>query len=89
MIMKFELNQQFLKEEIENLEKAYVQSAISLIKVPVFNKRIEEDMKATKDKNRIKSLEDAREQNITLAKGHQESIESLEEIITKAKTLLT
>lgn len=83
-----DINQKHLLDKIDELEKSYVDSLIELIKVPVFNKRIEEDMKATKDKDRIKALEETKEKNKLQERGHKESLKNLEEIITEAKKLI-
>lgn len=83
-----EVNQEHLKNAISDLEKGYVDSLISLIKVPVFNKRIRDDLKTEKDKNKIKELNNVFETNQMQEKAHKESIENLEEIITEAKKLL-
>lgn len=83
-----EINQEHLKAEIDKLEAAYVMSTLELIKVPVYNKRIEEDLAVTKDKERIKNLKQMKENNETQGKGHKESLQNLEEIITEAKKLI-
>lgn len=83
-----DINQDFLKEEIAKLEKGYVESMISLIKVPVFIKRINEELETVKDETKIKALKDAIETNLFSKKGHEESLVSYEEIITEARKLL-
>lgn len=82
-----EINKQHLEEEISSLEKGYVQSLITLIKVPVFNKRIDEDIKKEKDAKKIRQLEDAKDLNLIQSKGHQESIINTEEILKEVYKL--
>lgn len=82
-----EINQQHLEDEISSLEKGYVQSLVALIKVPVFNKRIDADLEKEKDAKKRKQLEDAKEMNLIQSKGHQESLENIEEILTEVYKL--
>lgn len=81
------LNEKFLEEAIENLEKSYVTSTIELIKLPVFLEQIEKEMEVTKDKTKKEQLKNMVENNSLQAKWHRESLENLEKILEKVYLL--
>ena len=82
-----ELNQKFLEEQIEILEKGYVTSVIELIKLPIFVWQIEKELKVTKDKTKIKGLNDLLENNSLQKKWHEENLENIEAILEKVYLL--
>lgn len=82
-----ELNQKFLEEQIEILEKGYVTSVIELIKLPIFAWQIEKELKVTKNKNKLKGLNDLLENNSLQNKSHKESLENIEAILEKVYLL--
>ena len=82
-----ELNQKFLEEQIEILEKGYVASVIELIKLPIFVWQIEKELKITKDKTKIKGLNDLLENNSLQKKWHEENLENIEAILEKVYLL--
>ena len=85
MVIK-DVNQRHLATAISDLEKGYVDSVIALIKIPVFNKLIDTDLKKATGAKK-KELENAKEMNIMQGKAHEESIESLNLIIKEVKKL--
>ena len=82
-----ELNQKFLEEQIEILEKGYVTSTIELIKLPIFVWQIEKELKATKNKDKLKGLNDLLENNSLQKKWHEENLENIEAILEKVYLL--
>ena len=81
------LNQEHLEDAISELEKGLVTSTIELIKVPVFKKRIEEEIKVEKDKEKLEQLKGMLENNNLQVKGHSESIDNVEQILTEVYKL--
>ena len=83
-----ELNQKHLEDAISELEKWLVTSTIELIKIPVFRKAIEKDLKDKNiSKERKKNLESTLEMNKTNEKGHRESIDNVTEILKEVYKL--
>lgn len=85
--MIMDINQKHLEEAISELEKGYVTSMIELIKVPVFKKRIVEELKTEKDSDKINQLEGMLKNNDMQVKGHSESIENVTEILKEVYKL--
>lgn len=81
------LNKEHLENAISELEKWAVMSTIELIKIPVFKKRIEDEIKNCKDEKRVIELQKTLEMNETNQKGHIESLENLEEILKEVYKL--
>ena len=81
------LNKDHLDFAISELEKWAVTSTIELIKVPVFEKRIKEELKDCKDEERAKELKRALEMNKVSEKSHKESLENLELILEEVYKL--
>lgn len=82
------INQQFLKEEIEKLEKWYIQSLIELIKLPIFLEQINKDIETTENEKKKEELKTMIENNTLLSKWHSESLENTEKILTEVYKLI-
>lgn len=82
-----ELNQKFLEEQIEILEKWYVTSIIELIKLPIFVEQIEKELKLDIDDEKRKWLEHLLDNNATQEKWHKENLENIEKILEKVYLL--
>lgn len=81
-----ELNQKFLEEQIEVLEKGYVASIIELIKLPIFMEQIDKELNVCKWEKK-KQLEILKENNTLQAKWHKESLENTEKILEEVYKL--
>ena len=81
------LNQEHLENAISELEKWLVTSTIELIKVPVFKKRIEDEIKVEKNKEKLDQLMGMLKNNDMQVKGHTESIENVSEILKEVYKL--
>ena len=82
-----ELNQQFLQEQIDILEKWYVVSTIELIKLPIFVEQIEKELKITDNENKKQELNHLLENNKIQSKWHKESLENTEKILEQVYKL--
>lgn len=86
--MKQELiNKKLLEEQIEDIERGYVEAVVTEIKTPVFIALCEKAKTETDDKERLEQLNHTieshkRNLNITL-----ESMASMEQIIPNLKSL--
>lgn len=83
----FELNQEFLKAEVESLERGYVETVINLIKGPVFIESVSKEL-VSAEGDRKEALEKVLKQHESNQKTNTEAKEQLEKIITEAKALL-
>lgn len=76
------INQKHLANAISELEKWYVTSIVELVKLPVFNELIENELTdATLDKVKREELERMLESNKKQATAHTESMSNLEQIL--------
>jgi UDP-galactopyranose mutase len=82
-----EINQKFLQEEIETLEKWYVKSLIELIKLPIFLEQINKEIETTEDENKIEELKNMISNNEKMSKWHNESLENVEKILKEVYKL--
>lgn len=82
-----ELNQKFVEEQIEILEKWYVTSVIELIKLPIFVKQIKKELRKTENQEKKDWLEHLLENNATQKKWHEENLENIEAILEKVYLL--
>lgn len=83
----FELNQEFLKAEVESLERGYVETVINLIKGPIFIESVSKEL-VSAEGDRKEALEKVLKQHESNHKTNTEAKEQLEKIITEAKALL-
>lgn len=83
------INQELLKNRIENLEAGYIDSLISVIQAPHFIKACEDDL-ATEwiSPEKKKSLELALFKNKESLKGHETAIEQYNTMIPEIKSYL-
>lgn len=83
-----QINQEHLETEISSLEKGYVTSVVELIKIPVFNKVIQDEIddKETTEAKR-EELTKMIVTNETNAAWHKESLENVEAILTEVYKL--
>jgi len=83
-----ELNQEHLEAEISSLEKGLVTSTIELIKIPVYKKVIEKDLKRKGlSDERKKNLENTLDMNEKSKEWHIESLQSVEAILKEVYKL--
>ena len=85
--MIMELNQKFLEEQIEILEKGAVVSTIELIKLPIFVEQINKELENTDNEEKIQWLNDLLENNRRQEKGHKESLENTDKILKEVYKL--
>ena len=88
-MVKLELiNQEILAEEIKSLERGYVETAINLIKGPVFIESVSKDL-VTAEGERKAALEKVLANHESNQKANEEAVEQLNRIIEAAKKLVT
>lgn len=83
------INQELLKNRIENMEAGYVDSLITLIQWPHFIKACEDDLAADGiTPERRKGLEDALNKNKESVAWHKIAIEQYNQMIPEARKFL-
>lgn len=81
------INQKFLAQEIESLERGYVETAINLIKWPIFIEACEKDLEQS-EWERKEAIEKTLSVHKANQKANEEAILQLNRIIVEAKKLI-
>ena len=81
------INQEYIKQELESLERGYVETVINLIKGPIFIDNCERSIKEAEGE-RKDSMEKLLEQHKTNQSTNKEALETLEKVILEVKTLI-